>query len=57
MCIRDRSYYPEPMRSERLQHLRDGRLAVFPGNHHLHMEAPAQIAAVIQPFLGHGNAG
>jgi len=45
------SYYPEPMRSERLQHLRDGRLAVFPGNHHLHMEHPARIAAVIDAFL------
>jgi len=45
------SYYPEPGRSQRLQHLRDGRLAVFPGNHHLHMEQPAQIAEVINGFL------
>jgi pimeloyl-ACP methyl ester carboxylesterase len=45
------------MRSERLQHLRDGRLAVFPGNHHLHMEHPAQVAAVIDAFLsGNSNA-
>lgn len=51
-------YYPEPMRSQRLRHLRDGRLAVFPGNHHLHMEQPAQCAAVIEAFLGaNGNAG
>lgn len=45
------SYYPEPMRSERLRHLRDGRVAVFAGNHHLHMEDPAQVATVIQDFL------
>ena len=51
------SYYPEPMRSDRLQHLRDGRLAVFPGNHHLHMEDPARIAEVILRFLGNDNAG
>ncbi|WMJ71024.1 alpha/beta hydrolase [Stenotrophomonas sp. 24(2023)] len=44
-------YYPEPLRSERLRHLRDGRVAVFPGNHHLHMEGPAEVAAVIRPFL------
>ncbi|KAF1012922.1 MAG: Tropinesterase [Stenotrophomonas maltophilia] len=45
------SYYPEPMRSERLRRLRDGRLAVFPGNHHLHMEDPAPVAKVILDFL------
>lgn len=51
------SYYPEPMRSDRLQHLRDGRLAVFAGNHHLHMEDPEQIAGVILHFFSNGNAG
>lgn len=51
------SYYPEPMRSDRLQHLRDGRLAVFPGNHHLHMEDPEQIAGVILHFFSNDNAG
>jgi pimeloyl-ACP methyl ester carboxylesterase len=51
------SYYPEPMRSDRLQHLRDGRLAVFPGNHHLHMEDPARIAEVILHFFSNDNAG
>jgi len=45
------SYYPEPLRSERLRHLRDGRLAVLPGNHHVHMECPAQVAGVISGFL------
>ena len=51
------SYYPEPMRSDRLRHLRDGRLALFAGNHHLHMETPAQIAEVILRFLAVDNAG
>ena len=45
------SYYPEPLRSDRLRHLRDGRLAVLPGNHHVHMESPAEVAAIIAPFL------
>lgn len=45
------SYYPEPLRSERLRFLRDARLAVLPGNHHLHMETPADVAAIIRGFL------
>jgi len=44
-------YYPEPLRSERLRLLRDGRSAVFPGTHHLHMEHPGKVAAVITTFL------
>jgi len=46
------SYYPEPLRSERIKLLRDGRLDVFPGTHHLHMEHPALVADVITRFLG-----
>lgn len=46
------AYYPEPLRSERLRHLRDGRLAELPGSHHVHMESPAEVAAVIRAFLG-----
>jgi len=45
------AYYPEPLRSERISLLRDGRLAVFPGTHHLHMEHPQRVAAVIRTFL------
>lgn len=45
------SYYPEPLRSQRIGLLRDGRLAVFAGTHHLHMEQPAQVAATINVFL------
>lgn len=46
------SYYPEPLRSERIRLLRDGRLAVFPGTHHLHMEHPQAVGDVIAAFLG-----
>lgn len=45
------AYYPEPLRSERISLLRDGRLAVFPGTHHLHMEHPERVAEVIRTFL------
>ncbi|WP_282298352.1 alpha/beta hydrolase [Stenotrophomonas sp. PS02289] len=48
------SYYPEPLRSERIKLLRDGRMAVFPGTHHLHMEHPGTVAAVITAFLQEG---
>jgi len=44
-------YYPEPLRSQRIGLLHEGRLAVFPGTHHLHMEHPAQVGGVIQGFL------
>lgn len=46
------SYYPEPLRSDRIRLLRDGHLAVFPGTHHLHMEHPAVVAGVVSAFLG-----
>jgi pimeloyl-ACP methyl ester carboxylesterase len=45
------SYYPEPLRSQRIGLLRDGRLSVFPGTHHLHMEHPQVVAEVINAFL------
>ena len=45
------AYYPEPLRSERISLLRDGRLAVFPGTHHLHLEHPQRVAEVIRTFL------
>ncbi len=46
------SYYPEPLRSERLKLLRQGQLALLPGTHHVHMERPADVAAIISAFLG-----
>ena len=44
-------YYPEPLRSERLKYLRDGRLATLPGSHHVHMEAPGPVAEIIRAFV------
>jgi len=44
-------YFPEPLRSARAALLRDGRLAVLPGNHHLHMEQPADVATIVGKFL------
>lgn len=45
------SYYPEPLRSERIKLLRNGCLAVFPGTHHLHMEHPQVVGDVVRRFL------
>jgi len=47
-------YLPEPLRSERAALLPDGTLRVMPGGHHLHMEQPAEVAAVIGGFLETG---
>ncbi len=44
-------YFPEPMRSQRAARLPDGRLHVIAGTHHLHMEDPAGVAAVVSGFL------
>ncbi len=45
------SYFPDPLRHERFAVLRDGRLSLMPGIHHLHMEQPAEVAGVLGPFL------
>jgi len=44
-------YFPEPLRSQRAARLPDGRLHVIAGTHHLHMEDPAGVAAVVSGFL------
>ena len=44
-------YFPEPLRSQRAALLRDGRVEVLPGSHHLHMEQPAAVAACIRALL------
>ena len=44
-------YLPEPVRSERAALLPHGDLTVLRGGHHLHMEQPAQVAAVIGDFF------
>ena len=45
------TYLPEPLRSERAALLPDGRIEVLPGIHHLHMEMPVEVAAVVRGFL------
>ena len=45
-------YLPEPLRSERAALLPRGELRVMAGGHHLHMDQPEAVAAVVQPFLG-----
>lgn len=44
-------YFPEPLRSRRAALLPRGRLATLPGVHHLHMEEPAAVAAIVRKFL------
>lgn len=44
-------YFPEPARSERAALLRDGRLHVLPGHHHLHMDQPEAAATLLRDFL------
>lgn len=44
-------YFPEPLRSQRAALLRQGRVEVLPGSHHLHMEQPAAVAACIRALL------
>ena len=44
-------YFPEPLRSQRAALLPDGRLHVIAGTHHLHMEDPATVAALVSAFL------
>ncbi|HEY0310619.1 MAG TPA: alpha/beta hydrolase [Luteimonas sp.] len=47
-------YLPEPLRSERAALLPAGTWRVMPGGHHLHMEQPEAVAAVIGDFLATG---
>lgn len=44
-------YFPEPLRSRRAALLPQGRLATLPGIHHLHMETPERVAAIIATFF------
>jgi pimeloyl-ACP methyl ester carboxylesterase len=51
-------YFTPSVRDARLHALKDGRCVEVKGGHHLHMEQPEQVAAVLRPFLvepGSGN--
>lgn len=44
-------YFTPELRDGRMGCLRDGRLIVVPGGHHLHMEQPETIAPLLRAFL------
>lgn len=44
-------YFTPEQRSARLAELKDGRVAVIPGGHHLHMEKADEVGKVILDFL------
>jgi pimeloyl-ACP methyl ester carboxylesterase len=46
-------YFDPATRAQRVQALRDGRVHVLPGQHHLHMDTPQPVAALFAEFLGH----
>jgi pimeloyl-ACP methyl ester carboxylesterase len=45
-------YFDAEVRTARMACVRDLRLVQLAGNHHLHMETPASVAAEIRAFLG-----
>lgn len=51
------AYFKDALRRERFACLPDGELVVMPGSHHLHMEAPAEVADAIGDFLVRPSAG
>jgi len=44
-------YFTPGARDARMEKLRDGRLEVIAGGHHLHMEQPERIAESLRAFL------
>lgn len=44
-------YFTAAQRDERAALLRDGRVVTLPGSHHLHMEQPAAVGAILREFL------
>ena len=44
-------YLPEPLRSQRAALLPHGRLTILSGSHHLHMDDPQAVAAVLRDFF------
>ena len=49
------SYLPDAVRRARAALLPAGELEVMPGGHHLHMQQPREVAAVIGGFLAAGD--
>jgi len=45
------AYFPEPERSQRAALLARGQLHTLPGHHHLHMDQPDAVAAVVRDFI------
>ncbi|HTD29883.1 MAG TPA: alpha/beta hydrolase, partial [Xanthomonadaceae bacterium] len=45
------SYFTPELRAARMECLRDGRLLVLKGGHHLHMEQPDMVAGHLLDFL------
>jgi pimeloyl-ACP methyl ester carboxylesterase len=45
------AYFRPDVRESRLSRLRDGRVVVLPGHHHLHMDSPLPVAAAIRNFI------
>jgi pimeloyl-ACP methyl ester carboxylesterase len=45
-------YFPPAVRDARLAQLRDARLEVIAGGHHLHMEQAERVGALLREFLG-----
>lgn len=46
------AYFDPALRAARMAQLRRGQLVVLPGHHHLHMDQPGPVAAVLARFLG-----
>ncbi len=44
-------YFPEPERSQRAALLPDGRLHTLDGHHHVHMDDPEAVAAIVRRFI------
>ena len=44
-------YFGPELRDARVAEVREAQLALLAGGHHLHMEQPQAVAALLRPFL------